>query len=96
MIRVFIYYLALFNVSLVNVYLISNNYKIELQIPVLLNVFSFFQIKRLKLLEQEKDFLLQGLDVVDRARNWYLKKISNVSDKLERVSKWDTSHSVSI
>lgn len=59
-------------------------------------MFSILQIKRLKLLEQEKDFLLQGLDVVERARNWYLQQITNVNDKLERVSKWDTPHSVSI
>ncbi|KFM60522.1 hypothetical protein X975_18367, partial [Stegodyphus mimosarum] len=57
------------------------------------NGIDYNMIKRLKLLEQEKDFLLQGLDVVERACNWYLQQIANVNDKLERVSKWDTSHS---
>ena len=32
---------------------------------------------------------------MDRARSWYLKQITNVNDKLERVSKWDIPHSVS-
>ncbi|CAL1274568.1 unnamed protein product [Larinioides sclopetarius] len=57
------------------------------------NGIDYNMIKRLKLLEQEKDFLLQGLDVVERARNWYLQQISNVNDKLDRVSKWDIPHS---
>lgn len=57
------------------------------------NGIDYNMIKRLKLLEQEKDFLVQGLDVVERARNWYLQQIANVSDKLERISKWDTPHS---
>ncbi|XP_054710319.1 suppressor APC domain-containing protein 2-like isoform X3 [Uloborus diversus] len=57
------------------------------------NGIDYNMIKRLKLLEQEKDFLLQGMDVVERARNWYLQQISNVNDKLERVSKWDIPHS---
>uniref|UniRef100_A0A2L2YED5 Suppressor APC domain-containing protein n=1 Tax=Parasteatoda tepidariorum TaxID=114398 RepID=A0A2L2YED5_PARTP len=57
------------------------------------NGIDYNMIKRLKLLEQEKDFLLQGLDVVERARNWYSQQISNVNEKLERVSKWDIPHS---
>ncbi|GIY01692.1 suppressor APC domain-containing protein 2 [Caerostris darwini] len=57
------------------------------------NGIDYNMIKRLKLLEQEKDFLLQGLDVVERARTWYLQQISNVNDKLDRVSKWDIPHS---
>ncbi|GFU07495.1 hypothetical protein TNCV_2224882 [Trichonephila clavipes] len=57
------------------------------------NGIDYNMIKRLKLLEQEKDFLLQGLDVVERAHNWYLQQISNVNDKLDRVSKWDIPHS---
>lgn len=57
------------------------------------NGIDYNMIKRLKLLEQEKDILLQGLDAVERARNWYIQQITAVSDRLEQVSKWDTPHS---
>ncbi|KAL5011518.1 hypothetical protein ScPMuIL_010069 [Solemya velum] len=54
-------------------------------------------IKRLKQLEQEKDILLHGLDVVDQARDWYRKQLSLVTERQksrgrnEQVSTIDTN-----
>ena len=52
-----------------------------------------FQIRRMKQLEQEKDSLLQGLEVVERTRDWYHKQIALVTEKQNYVEK--TSCSVS-
>lgn len=51
------------------------------------------QIRRMKQLEQEKDVLIQGLEVVERAREWYHKQISAVTEKQNYAEK--TSCSVS-
>ncbi|GIX93816.1 suppressor APC domain-containing protein 2 [Caerostris extrusa] len=48
---------------------------------------------KVKTIGVRERFLLQGLDVVERARTWYLQQITNVNDKLDRVSKWDIPHS---
>lgn len=53
----------------------------------------YAQIRRMKQLEQEKDVLLQGLEVIDRARDWYLKEIASLSDKQTFAEK--SSYSVS-
>ena len=47
----------------------------------------YLQIKRMKQLEQEKDILLQGLEAVDRARDWYQKQIQAVQDKQKYIGK---------
>lgn len=39
------------------------------------------QLKQMKELEQEKDSLLSGLDVVERAREWYQNQIQNVAER---------------
>ena len=41
----------------------------------------------MKQLEQEKDILLQGLELVDRARDWYQKQIQAVQDKQKYIGK---------
>ena len=41
----------------------------------------------MKQLEQEKDILLQGLEAVDRARDWYQKQIQAVQDKQKYIGK---------
>ncbi|KAG9353861.1 hypothetical protein JZ751_011985 [Albula glossodonta] len=38
-------------------------------------------LKQMKELEQEKDSLLAGLDVVERAREWYQNQIHNVTER---------------
>ena len=45
------------------------------------------QIKRMKQLEQEKDILLQGLESVERAKDWYQKQIQAVQDKQKYIGK---------
>ena len=47
----------------------------------------YLQIKRMKQLEQEKDILLQGLEAVERARDWYQKQIQAVQDKQKYIGK---------
>ena len=49
------------------------------------------QIRRMKQLEQEKDVLLQGLEVVERAREWYHKQISTVTEKQNYAEKTSCS-----
>ncbi|KAJ8347003.1 hypothetical protein SKAU_G00284040 [Synaphobranchus kaupii] len=41
----------------------------------------FLWLKQMKELEQEKDSLLAGLDVVERARDWYQNQIQNVTER---------------
>ena len=41
----------------------------------------------MKQLEQEKDILLQGLESVERAKNWYQKQIQAVQDKQKYIGK---------
>lgn len=53
----------------------------------LTNGIDYNMLKRMKQLEQEKDVLLQGLESVDRARDWYLKQIAVVQDKMKYIGK---------
>ncbi|KAL4219288.1 negative regulation of protein localization to cell cortex [Mactra antiquata] len=48
-------------------------------------------IRRMKQLELEKDVLLQGLEIIDRAREWYMKQITTLSEKQNYAEK--TSYS---
>ena len=48
------------------------------------------QLKQMKELEQEKDSLLAGLEVVERARDWYQGQIHNVTERQRQVGQ--TSH----
>ncbi|XP_022668034.1 chromatin modification-related protein eaf-1-like isoform X4 [Varroa destructor] len=43
-------------------------------------------IRRLKLLEEEREVLQKGLQAVERARDWYLRQVGNVQDKLQATS----------
>lgn len=43
-------------------------------------------IRRLKLLEEEREVLQKGLQAVERARDWYLRQVANVQDKLHATS----------
>lgn len=45
----------------------------------------------MKQLEGEKDVLLQGLEVIDRAREWYLKQIAIVTEKQNYAEKTSCS-----
>lgn len=47
-------------------------------------------LKRMKQIEQEKDVLLQGLTAVDEAREWYLKQLSEVQEKIRHAGRMGT------
>lgn len=41
----------------------------------------------MKELEQEKDSLLTGLEVVERARGWYQSQIHNVTERQRQIGQ---------
>lgn len=45
----------------------------------------------MKELEQEKDFLLQGLEMVERAREWYHQHIHFMQERQRLLGKNKTS-----
>ncbi|XP_014362979.2 suppressor APC domain-containing protein 2 [Papilio machaon] len=47
-------------------------------------------LKRMKQIEQEKDVLLQGLSAVEEAREWYLKQLAEVQDKMRYAGRMGT------
>ncbi|KAJ0181757.1 hypothetical protein K1T71_002479 [Dendrolimus kikuchii] len=56
-------------------------------------------LKRMKQIEQEKDVLLQGLSAVEEAREWYLKQLTEVQEKMRYagrmgvyVEPWSEAH----
>lgn len=49
--------------------------------------FHLTQLKQMKELEQEKDSLLAGLEVVERARDWYQGQIHNVTERQRQVGQ---------
>ncbi|XP_078604113.1 suppressor APC domain-containing protein 2-like [Branchiostoma floridae x Branchiostoma japonicum] len=55
--------------------------KKEFRRHTLANGLDYNVLKRMKQLEQEKDVLLQGLETVERARDWYHSRILAVQDK---------------
>lgn len=58
-----------------------------LQQHTLLYNFQLPQLKQMKELEQEKDSLLAGLEVVERARDWYQGQIHNVTERQRQVGQ---------
>ncbi|XP_053695772.1 suppressor APC domain-containing protein 2 [Sabethes cyaneus] len=54
------------------------------------NGVDYNMLKRLKQIEQEKDILLQGLTAVEKARDWYLKQLSIVQDKIKYLGRCGT------
>lgn len=47
----------------------------------------YFQLKRMKQIEQERDVLMQGLRAVEQARDWYLKQIVAVQEKMKYLGR---------
>ncbi|UXI21564.1 von Willebrand factor C and EGF domain-containing protein [Sarcoptes scabiei] len=41
-----------------------------------------YSVKRFQQLEQEKDILLRGLNELDKTREWYIRHISSIQDKI--------------
>uniref|UniRef100_A0A8V1A5M7 Suppressor APC domain containing 2 n=2 Tax=Gallus gallus TaxID=9031 RepID=A0A8V1A5M7_CHICK len=55
------------------------------------NGVDFGMLKHMKELEQEKDFLLQGLEMVERAREWYHQHIHFMQERQRLLGKNKTS-----
>ncbi|NXJ95652.1 SAPC2 protein, partial [Corythaixoides concolor] len=55
------------------------------------NGVDFSMLKHMKELEQEKDFLLQGLELVERAREWYHQHIQFMQERQTLLGKHKTS-----
>ncbi|XP_075295509.1 suppressor APC domain-containing protein 2 [Opisthocomus hoazin] len=55
------------------------------------NGVDFSMLKNMKELEQEKDFLLQGLELVERAREWYHRHIQFMQERQRLLGKNKTS-----
>ncbi|NWH74963.1 SAPC2 protein, partial [Piaya cayana] len=55
------------------------------------NGVDFSMLKHMKELEQEKDFLLQGLELVERAREWYQQHIQLMQERQRLLGKNKTS-----
>uniref|UniRef100_A0A3Q0STY1 Suppressor APC domain containing 2 n=1 Tax=Amphilophus citrinellus TaxID=61819 RepID=A0A3Q0STY1_AMPCI len=51
------------------------------------NGVDYGMLKQMKELEQEKDSLLAGLEVVERAREWYQDQIHNVTERQRQVGQ---------
>uniref|UniRef100_H3B7Y5 Suppressor APC domain containing 2 n=1 Tax=Latimeria chalumnae TaxID=7897 RepID=H3B7Y5_LATCH len=51
------------------------------------SVLTCAMLKRMKELEQEKDFLLQGLEMVDCTRDWYHRQIQTIKEKQKLIGK---------
>lgn len=51
------------------------------------NGVDYGMLKRMKELEQEKDFLIQGLEALERAREWYHQQIQLVQDRQKQLGK---------
>ncbi|CAH0547903.1 unnamed protein product [Brassicogethes aeneus] len=51
------------------------------------NGIDYNMLKRMKQIEQEKDVLMQGLGAVDKAREWYLKQVAAVQEKMKYLGR---------
>ncbi|KAL0280355.1 UNVERIFIED_CONTAM: hypothetical protein PYX00_001669 [Menopon gallinae] len=51
------------------------------------NGIDYNMLKRIKQIEQEKDVLMQGLSAVERAREWYLKQVAIVQEKMKYLGR---------
>ncbi|XP_029469368.1 LOW QUALITY PROTEIN: suppressor APC domain-containing protein 2 [Rhinatrema bivittatum] len=51
------------------------------------NGVDYSMLKQMKELEQEKDFLIQGLEMLERARDWYHQQIQAVQEHQKHLGK---------
>ncbi|XP_043914727.1 suppressor APC domain-containing protein 2 [Protopterus annectens] len=61
--------------------------RVEVRRHTITSGVDYCMLKRMKELEQEKDFLVQGLELVEWSRNWYLQQIQNVQDQQKYMGK---------
>jgi hypothetical protein len=71
-----------------------NNRRREPRRHTLQNGIDYNMLKRLKQIEQEKDVLMQGLSAVEKSREWYLKQVAIVQDKIRYLGRAGGSHVV--
>ncbi|XP_055598907.1 suppressor APC domain-containing protein 2-like [Uranotaenia lowii] len=65
----------------------TGNRRREPRRHTLQNGIDYNMLKRLKQIEQEKDILVQGLTAVEKARDWYLKQLAVVQDKIKYLGR---------
>lgn len=58
------------------------------------NGIDYNMLKRMKQIEQEKDVLMHGLSAVEKAREWYLKQVAAVQEKMKYLGRM--GHVVSV
>nr|CAI5839816.1 unnamed protein product [Callosobruchus analis] len=51
------------------------------------NGIDYNMLKRMKQIEQEKEVLMQGLNAVEKAREWYLKQVAAVQEKMKYLGR---------
>ncbi|XP_075230065.1 suppressor APC domain-containing protein 2 [Lycorma delicatula] len=51
------------------------------------NGIDYNMLKRMKQIEQEKEVLMQGLQAVEKARDWYIKQITAVQEKMKYLGR---------
>ncbi|KAJ8978527.1 hypothetical protein NQ317_000899 [Molorchus minor] len=51
------------------------------------NGIDYNMLKRMKQIEQEKEVLMQGLSAVEKAREWYLKQVAVVQEKMKYLGR---------
>ncbi|XP_022906591.1 suppressor APC domain-containing protein 2 [Onthophagus taurus] len=54
------------------------------------NGIDYNMLKRMKQIEQEKDVLMQGLGAIEKAREWYLKQVAAVQEKMKYLGRMGT------
>lgn len=56
------------------------------------NGIDYNMLKRLRHLEEEKDLLLEGLNAVEKAQEWYFKQIALVQEKMKYLGRGDNHY----
>lgn len=51
------------------------------------NGIDYNMLKRMKQIEQEKEVLMQGLGAIEKAREWYLKQVAAVQEKMKYLGR---------
>ncbi|XP_011202226.2 suppressor APC domain-containing protein 2 [Bactrocera dorsalis] len=65
----------------------SNSKRREPRRHTLQNGIDYNMLKRLKQFEEEREVLLTGLDAVEKARDWYLRQVNNVQEKIKYLGR---------
>ncbi|XP_054274906.1 suppressor APC domain-containing protein 2 [Macrosteles quadrilineatus] len=69
----------------------TSNRRREPRRHTLQNGIDYNMLKRMKAIEQEKEILMMGLAAVEKARDWYLKQVAVVNDKMKYLGRMPNS-----